>query len=137
VQRRQVIDRTAATLAATRAVLKEQPTQSPVAEADAVPAPARGADVERPIARFEEHDRVQRHQVINLAAAHAVLKEPPAQSPSGGGGGGYQRGGIGCPQRHEEIGSELPAGGAGEVGRRYFPPHWVYLANDRHYFVCL
>jgi hypothetical protein len=80
---------------------------------------------------------VQRHQVIDLAVAHAMLKEPPAQSPSGGGGDGYQHGGIGCPQRPEEIGSELPAGGAGEVGRRYFPPHWVYLANDRHYFVCL
>jgi hypothetical protein len=41
VQRHQVIDRTAATLTAMRAVLKEPPTQSPVAEADAVPAPAR------------------------------------------------------------------------------------------------
>jgi hypothetical protein len=61
----------------------------------AVEAPARGEDVERRAARFEEmlrvpredRDRAQRRQVIDraaaaLAAARAVLKEPPAQSES-------------------------------------------------------
>ncbi|GJN25254.1 hypothetical protein PR202_gb13055 [Eleusine coracana subsp. coracana] len=65
---------------------------SPAAEAE---APPRGEDVERRTARFEEmlrvpreeRDRVQRRQVIDraaaaLAAARAVLKEPPAQSQS-------------------------------------------------------
>jgi hypothetical protein len=68
--------------------------QAPPAEADA-PAPAPPVeDVRRRTARFEEmlrvpreeRDRVQRNQVIDraaaaLAAARAVLKEPPAFSP--------------------------------------------------------
>uniref|UniRef100_A0A0A9D6J0 Uncharacterized protein n=1 Tax=Arundo donax TaxID=35708 RepID=A0A0A9D6J0_ARUDO len=68
--------------------------QAPPAEAEAGAA-APGEDVERRTARFEEmllvpreeRDRVQRRQVIDraaaaLAAARAVLKEPPAQSQS-------------------------------------------------------
>jgi len=72
--------------------LQEAP---PPAEADAPPAPgAPLEDVRRRTARFEEmlrvpreeRDRVQRRQVIDraaaaLAAARAVLKEPPPASP--------------------------------------------------------
>jgi hypothetical protein len=53
----------------------------------------------------------------------------PAPDAAAGAGDGYQRGGIGRPQWSEEIGSELPAGGAGEIGGRYFSPHWVYIAT--------
>jgi hypothetical protein len=75
--------------------LQEAPPTSPAAEADAPPAPgAPVEDVRRRTARFEEmlrvppeeRDRVQRRQVIDraaaaLAAARAVLKEPPPASP--------------------------------------------------------
>ncbi|XP_066335810.1 protein LIKE EARLY STARVATION, chloroplastic-like [Miscanthus floridulus] len=73
--------------------LQEAPP--PAAEADAPPAPPVPVeDVRRRTARFEEmlrvpreeRDRVQRRQVIDraaaaLAAARAVLKEPPPASP--------------------------------------------------------